>query len=716
MKKAKRFLTMFLVCIMAFGIVPISATNVYASTNSNIPTQPLPIRGGETRADWNGTTVEIYLSNRITGHFRTMANGIDRGYGMYSNLTNPFTLAQGVRNSIIAIGDADLLGIAGKAALVSFIVSGGSNALRRIADADNGNGVIIPIDARGRPRGGIRSQLIRPPVTNYRIINRDGARMRAEPHSSFQELHRLPYGTVVIVVGGRINRAHYLWWVLDNGHWIYSGNAEAITRDMTVTTPTQPAPSTPAQPSTPQQPSAPSTPSQPQLTVIDTLDGNWHITIPPNFTVNLFNSATATTRTTVYNPGRTPSINANRQITFSNGATRYRFEVQGRQLYFDLVDGMHVENRGIPPALAPPPPPRITEATIVFNSNGGNPTPAPIVVRVRENTQWVTVNPPMNISRQGHHLLGWTIGNNPNAPFVGASTAISVLEHGSEIILYAQWEVGSLGRTVQVHYDASGGIGAPASHTATIDNSGRLSFQVPLAIPSRSGYLFYGWLSNLNNQLTMPNRTVEAFFASPPNDNFAITFTAHWVAYEWFIQHNYTPPHGQQVPSQSVNANRTVTIRYNANGGIGAPASHTASIAPDGLAVFSLATTRPTRAGHTFLGWRLENDRALDIDDPNQQIAIELDTNGNVTLTYFAQWQSNTRFAVRNSSASVTVRNNHYHSAGTIINLPQGTAVTVANHTINSRGERWYRVMRSANNWLERDGWIYSGNLSDTRP
>ena len=85
----------------------------------------------------------------------------------------------------------------------------------------------------------------------------------------------------------------------------------------------------------------------------------------------------------------------------------------------------------------------------------------------------------------------------------------------------------------------------------------------------------------------------------------------------------------------------TVTIQYNANGGNGAPASHSVTKDSSGTARFYLSSTIPTRSGYTFLGWRLSNSTAYAIDNPNQYITIGLGS-GNSTLTYYAQWSVNT--------------------------------------------------------------------------
>jgi hypothetical protein len=84
---------------------------------------------------------------------------------------------------------------------------------------------------------------------------------------------------------------------------------------------------------------------------------------------------------------------------------------------------------------------------------------------------------------------------------------------------------------------------------------------------------------------------------------------------------------------------RTVTIQYNANGGTGAPASHTATIGADGVAVFNLSNIMPTRSGHEFLGWSYRNDLSYGIFRNGQQIEYGFaGSTGNQTITFFAVW------------------------------------------------------------------------------
>jgi uncharacterized repeat protein (TIGR02543 family) len=100
-----------------------------------------------------------------------------------------------------------------------------------------------------------------------------------------------------------------------------------------------------------------------------------------------------------------------------------------------------------------------------------------------------------------------------------------------------------------------------------------------------------------------------------------------WMYYPYLSNTNPSP------------VSSTVTITYNANGGSGAPSGHTAARDIYGEVWFTLSSTKPTRDGYTFLGWRLENSTDYSIDSSGQSIVIGVASNSNVTLTYYAQWE-----------------------------------------------------------------------------
>jgi len=695
MKKAKRFLTMFLVCIMAFGIVPISATNAYAlPVRPQLPTAHAPRSGDLTfsndRFYLNRTPQEIYLSARTTQRLISA----NRAGGIISDISTVREILRGTFTFNPA-----------KTALSIFI----KENIALIERANVGTGVVLI--QRGHSFE-VRPQLRMPPVRYHRITNTNGAPIWGGPHSTHygSYFERWAYGTAVAIVGIGWNRANTPreWGLLENGYWIYIGNVEAVLERQRITASAAPnqggnlrgygsfpfnhsvnvvatpnngwhfdgwfengvrinsntgyrfqatrhrhlearfsrngsgqasTPQTPTQPSTPQQPSIPSTPSQPQLTVIDTLDGNWHVTIPSNHRVNLFSSATSTAVTTFYRAGSVSGLNANRQITFSNTATRYRILTPDRgQLYFDLVDGMRVENRGIPPAPVQP------QLTVIDTLDGNWHVTIPTHHRVNLFSS-ATSTAVATFYRAGSVA---SVNANRQITFSNGATRYRILTPDRGQLYFdlidgmrvenrgippspappnnqqAPSQPAHVNRTATIRYNANGGTGAPPSRGIIIGSDGLVFFSHPSAVPTRQGHTFLGWRLENDRAFGIDSPRQSITMELNPNRNVTLTYFAQWERTQT------ATPQG-----------RIVTIRYNANGGSGAPASHTASIAPDGLAVFSLATTRPTRTGYTFLGWRLENDTAFGIDNPNQQIAIGLDPNNNATLTYFAQWRRN---------------------------------------------------------------------------
>jgi uncharacterized repeat protein (TIGR02543 family) len=115
-----------------------------------------------------------------------------------------------------------------------------------------------------------------------------------------------------------------------------------------------------------------------------------------------------------------------------------------------------------------------------------------------------------------------------------------------------------------VSYNANGGSGAPGSQTKWKDQTLTLSSTKP----TRTGYSFLGW----STSKTATSATYSA--GGSYTANSAATLYAVW------------------------NAN-TYTIKYNANGGSGAPGNQTKTYGT----TLKLSSTVPTRANYTFLGW-----------------------------------------------------------------------------------------------------------------
>lgn len=123
-----------------------------------------------------------------------------------------------------------------------------------------------------------------------------------------------------------------------------------------------------------------------------------------------------------------------------------------------------------------------------------------------------------------------------------------------------------------VKYNANGGSGAPSSQTKWKDQTLKLS----TTKPTRTGYTFQGWATSVSGSVA---------YASGANytANASVTLYAVWKAI-------------------------TYTVKYNANGGSGAPSSQTKTYGK----TLTLSSTIPTRTSiddngtlteYTFKGW-----------------------------------------------------------------------------------------------------------------
>lgn len=115
-----------------------------------------------------------------------------------------------------------------------------------------------------------------------------------------------------------------------------------------------------------------------------------------------------------------------------------------------------------------------------------------------------------------------------------------------------------------ITYNANGGSGAPSKQTKWKDQTLTLSGTKP----TRTGYSFLGW--STSSTATSATYTAGGSYTA----NSAATLYAVWKA-------------------------NTYTVKYNANGGTGAPGNQTKTYGQ----TLKLSTTKPTRTNYTFKGW-----------------------------------------------------------------------------------------------------------------
>lgn len=146
----------------------------------------------------------------------------------------------------------------------------------------------------------------------------------------------------------------------------------------------------------------------------------------------------------------------------------------------------------------------------------------------------------------------------------------------------------------KITYNANGGSGAPSGQTKWKDQTLTLS----TTKPTRTGYSFLGW--STSSSATSATYTAGANYTA----NAAATLYAVWKA-------------------------NTYTVRYNANGGSGAPANQTKTYG----VTLTLSSTKPTRTNYNFKGW------GTSANATTVTYAAGASYTANAAVTLYAVWE-----------------------------------------------------------------------------
>lgn len=187
---------------------------------------------------------------------------------------------------------------------------------------------------------------------------------------------------------------------------------------------------------------------------------------------------------------------------------------------------------------------------VTFNANGGSVGTASKKVFI--NTPYGTLPAP---TRTGYYFAGWYTAASGGS-LVKEDTNVSITSNQT---LYAHWTP----YTYTVSYNANGGTGAPASQTKTYGQSLTLSS----VQPTSDTHNFKGWSTSRTG-------SVEYNPGSTYTGNADLTLYAVWYI-------------------------KTYAVKYNANGGTGAPENQ---VKTHGQSL-TLSSVKPTKDGYTFQGW-----------------------------------------------------------------------------------------------------------------
>ena len=225
--------------------------------------------------------------------------------------------------------------------------------------------------------------------------------------------------------------------------------------------------------------------------------------------------------------------------------------------------------------------------TVSYNANGGSNTPAS-----QTKVHGVTLTLSSTILyRFNYEFLGWSVSSSATT---ATYTAGASYTGNASVTLYAVWKYKPA--TYTVSYDANGGTGAPGRQTKTYG----VTLTLTTLIPTRRNYSFVGWSKDRN--ATSASYTAGGSYT----DNADVTLYAVW---------QYNP--------------ETYTIRYDANGGTGAPPSQTKTYGVP----LTLSAVKPTRAGYDFLGWATSRNATVSEYAPGERYTDE------AGVTLYAVWR-----------------------------------------------------------------------------
>ena len=255
-----------------------------------------------------------------------------------------------------------------------------------------------------------------------------------------------------------------------------------------------------------------------------------------------------------------------------------------------------------------------TSYKIIYEANGGAGAP-PYQIKNHGKTLKLSSKKP---TRTGHSFLGWSTNSKATSASYSAGGNYTA---NKAIRLYAVWRK----NTYSVRYNANGGSGTPTSQTKTYGTTLKLSG----TRPTRSGHVFLGWSTN--------SKATSASYSAGGNytSNAAATLYAIW------------------------RKSATYTIKYNANGGSGAPGNQTKT---EGITLV-LSSTTPKRTGYTFSGWATSSKAT------SSTYSAKGNYTANKATTLYAVWKRNTYAINYSANGGSGAPGNQTKTYGTTLKL-----------------------------------------------
>jgi uncharacterized repeat protein (TIGR02543 family) len=226
--------------------------------------------------------------------------------------------------------------------------------------------------------------------------------------------------------------------------------------------------------------------------------------------------------------------------------------------------------------------------TIKFNANGGKNAPSDIVVPEVLGGIRLPMSTP---SRTDYTFMGWSLVSGGGVEYVPGDE----YREDRSATLYAVWQPNpSSIRTVTLTFDPNGGNDVPESIAVNLG----MPVTIPNSTPIRDGYRFVKWAS------------------SPDGDN-----PVHYGGDSFLLY--------DDMALYAIWERDTITLNYDANGGSGAPASHSGQVGS-----IRVSSVVPVRDGYTFMGWSVHDENTVAYA-PGQRFREEN------SMTLKAVWRGN---------------------------------------------------------------------------
>ncbi len=217
------------------------------------------------------------------------------------------------------------------------------------------------------------------------------------------------------------------------------------------------------------------------------------------------------------------------------------------------------------------------------------------------------------ISRDGYTFSGWSTNSSCSA-IANLRTPISL---GKNLTYYACWKTTTTTPTAyKAKFYANGGKFSDGSTTWTKTvYSGERNYFSQMGIPTltKSGCTADGWY------MTNASGTVYRQYFDTGD---ATEFYAHWNC-----SSSGGETGGGETPTPT-----TYTVKYDANGGTGAPSNQTKKQGES----LTISTAKPTKTGYTFTSWNTKKDGTGTKYDIGASYTTDAD------LTLYAQYKKNT--------------------------------------------------------------------------